>query len=54
MIRKTNIILSIIWFIIGLINLLGEFNILDIDPVPNYLYALACFTLCIAFLSIKN
>lgn len=45
-----NIIMSGLWLGLGVVNLLIEFNIVDGEPVPNFVYALACFTCAILFL----
>ena len=38
------------WFGLGIIHMLIEFGIIDGEPVPNFLYALACFVCAILFL----
>lgn len=45
-----NIIMSGLWLGLGIVNLLIEFNIINGEPVSNFLYALACFTCAILFL----
>ena len=45
-----NSIMSGMWFGLGIIHMLIEFGILDGEPVPNFVYALACFCCAILFL----
>lgn len=45
-----NYIMSGMWFGLGIIHMLIEFGIIDGEPVPNFVYALACFVCAILFL----
>ena len=45
-----NYIMSGVWFGLGIIHMLIEFNIIDGEPVSNFVYALACFVCSILFL----
>ena len=45
-----NYIMSGMWFGLGIIHMLIEFNIIDGEPVSNLVYALACFVCSILFL----
>lgn len=45
-----NYIMSGMWFGLGIIHMLIEFNIIDGEPVSNFVYALACFVCSILFL----
>ena len=45
-----NYIMSGMWFGLGIIHMLIEFNIIDGEPVPNFVYALACIVCAILFL----
>lgn len=45
-----NPIMSGLWLGLGIVNILIEFNIIDGEPIPNFIYALACFTCAILFL----
>lgn len=45
-----NYIMSGMWFGLGIIHMLISFNIIEGEPVSNFLYALACFTCAILFL----
>ena len=45
-----NYIMSGMWFGLGITHMLIEFNIIDGEPVSNFIYALACFTCSILFL----
>ena len=45
-----NSIMSGMWFGLGIMHILIEFGIIDGEPVPNFVYALACFCCGILFL----
>ena len=45
-----NSIMSGMWFGLGIMHMLIEFGIIDGEPVPNFVYALACFCCGILFL----
>ena len=45
-----NYIMSGMWFGLGIIHMLIEFGIIDGEPVPNFVYALACFVCAILLL----
>ena len=45
-----NYIMSGMWFGLGIIHMLIEFNIIDGEPVSNFVYALVCFVCSILFL----
>ena len=45
-----NYIMSGMWFGLCIMHMLIEFGIIDGEPVPNFVYALACFCCGILFL----
>ena len=45
-----NSIMSGMWCGLGIMHMLIEFGIIDGEPVPNFVYALACFCCGILFL----